>query len=207
MASTRRAGALALGACAVACLVPVAVADVYMHNPRGSNNRLNEQSANRNNANRLFDSQNNNKGGYNVGDQGADASSSEDEHGVLTYYSGSKLCMEWTNQHGCGAGTQGKTECQMVIQYTCAGPESKTCVDGTEEIRDGTDEAEGQAGGLQLARTLMRAGGRAAAHTYHCSSHADLPRRTKTANRVLLSFPCLSALALPCWPPKRTHWR
>ena len=31
--------------------------DVYMHMPRGSNNRLNERSANRNNANRLFDSQ------------------------------------------------------------------------------------------------------------------------------------------------------
>lgn len=32
-------------------------ADVYMHNPRGSNNRLNERSANRDNANRMFDSQ------------------------------------------------------------------------------------------------------------------------------------------------------
>jgi hypothetical protein len=32
-------------------------ADVYMHNPRGSNNRLNERSANRNNGNRMFDSQ------------------------------------------------------------------------------------------------------------------------------------------------------
>lgn len=31
--------------------------DVYMHNPRGSNNRLNERSANRNNGNRMFDSQ------------------------------------------------------------------------------------------------------------------------------------------------------
>lgn len=44
-----------------ACLLCVAVSlclgDVYMHNPRGSNNRLNEQSANRNNADRLFDSQ------------------------------------------------------------------------------------------------------------------------------------------------------
>lgn len=29
----------------------------YMHNPRGSNNRLNERSANRNNGNRMFDSQ------------------------------------------------------------------------------------------------------------------------------------------------------
>jgi hypothetical protein len=36
--------------------------------PRGSNNRLNERSANRDNGNRLFDSQNNNRGGYNKGD-------------------------------------------------------------------------------------------------------------------------------------------
>ena len=32
-------------------------ADVYLHVPRGSNNRLNENTANRNNANRMFDSQ------------------------------------------------------------------------------------------------------------------------------------------------------
>lgn len=31
--------------------------DVYMHNPRGSNNRLNENTADRRNANRAFDSQ------------------------------------------------------------------------------------------------------------------------------------------------------
>jgi hypothetical protein len=36
--------------------------DIYLHNPRGSNNRLNEKSAARTNANRLFDSQNNNRG-------------------------------------------------------------------------------------------------------------------------------------------------
>jgi len=46
------------------------LADLYMMNPRCSNNRLNEKSANRQNANRLFDSQNNNRGGYNVGDNG-----------------------------------------------------------------------------------------------------------------------------------------
>ena len=39
------------------CLLWQAYADVYMHNPRGSNNRLNENSANRRNNNRLFDSQ------------------------------------------------------------------------------------------------------------------------------------------------------
>lgn len=41
----------------VATLVAVNMADIYMHNPRGSNNRLNERSANRRNANRAFDSQ------------------------------------------------------------------------------------------------------------------------------------------------------
>lgn len=41
----------------VATLIGLCSGDTYMHNPRGSNNRLNEQSANRNNANRLFDSQ------------------------------------------------------------------------------------------------------------------------------------------------------
>ena len=40
--------------------------DVYMHNPRGSNNRLNEQSANRNNANRVFDSQVSIKYSFNI---------------------------------------------------------------------------------------------------------------------------------------------
>ena len=37
-------------------------ADAYLHNPRDSNNRLNEDTANRANNNRLFDSQNNNQG-------------------------------------------------------------------------------------------------------------------------------------------------
>ena len=39
-------------------------ADVYMHSPRGSNDRNCERDANRRNGNRLFDSQNNNAGGY-----------------------------------------------------------------------------------------------------------------------------------------------
>eukprot|EP01048_Picozoa_sp_COSAG05_P006825 COSAG05_NODE_461_length_9571_cov_14.935283_1_plen_734_part_00 len=59
-------GLLILGLCAYAH------ADVYMHAPRGSNNRVNEQNTNRNNNNRLFDSQNNNKGGYSVGVDAAD---------------------------------------------------------------------------------------------------------------------------------------
>ena len=38
-------------------LLGCALADIYMHYPRGSNNRLNEKTAQRTNANRLFDSQ------------------------------------------------------------------------------------------------------------------------------------------------------
>ena len=38
-----------------------------MHNPRGSNNRACENNTNRNNDQRLFDSQNNDKGGYSCG--------------------------------------------------------------------------------------------------------------------------------------------
>ncbi len=41
----------------LAAALSVINADVYLHNPRGSNNRLRESSANRANANRLFDSQ------------------------------------------------------------------------------------------------------------------------------------------------------
>lgn len=43
--------------CVVTMMVVNVNADVYLHYPRGSNNRLNEKSANRRNANRLFDSQ------------------------------------------------------------------------------------------------------------------------------------------------------
>lgn len=55
--------------------------DIYLHNPRGSNNRLGEAGRPRTNAKRVFDSQNNDRGGYNVGS--------------LYYYSGSKLKIEW----------------------------------------------------------------------------------------------------------------
>lgn len=73
-----------------------------MHNPRGSNNRLDEARRERNNANRLFDSQNNNRGGYNVG--------------KLYYYEGSVLPIEWTIQHSCA---DQNNHCDMILQYMC----------------------------------------------------------------------------------------
>ncbi|XP_070559546.1 protein DD3-3-like [Ptychodera flava] len=85
----------------VALLVTVH-ADIYLHNPRGSNNRLDENSRNRQNANRMFDSQNNNRGGYNVGG--------------LYYYEGSVLQIEWTNQHSCA---DPNSHCELILQYMC----------------------------------------------------------------------------------------
>lgn len=112
-------------------LVAVAHADVYMHNPRGSNNRLNERSANRNNGNRMFDSQNNNRGGYNKGDVSDEAAAQDHTKQYdMEYYqseagnAGGKtvLSVEWTNQHGCGGNEQGdphKLNCNIVLQYMC----------------------------------------------------------------------------------------
>ncbi|GAB1599262.1 protein DD3-3-like [Argonauta hians] len=86
-------------------------ADIYLHNPSGSNNRLAEPDVGRKNANRLFDSQNNDKGGYNSR--------------KLSYYTGSKLTVEWTNQHSC---QHPNNNCELILQYMCH-----------DLIRDGTN--------------------------------------------------------------------
>lgn len=109
-------------------------ADCYLHMPKGSNNRLNEKSANRNNGNRLFDSQNNNRGGYNKGDSATDAFGGNSQSTMVfageyadgqyseVYFEKSTLPIEWTAQHGCGGNEKDdphKLNCNMVIQYTC----------------------------------------------------------------------------------------
>jgi hypothetical protein len=50
-------------------LISLVSCDVYLHHPRGSNNRFREQTGTRQSNNRLFDSQNNNRGGYNIGER------------------------------------------------------------------------------------------------------------------------------------------
>jgi len=92
--------------------------DMYMQNPRGSNNRLNEANTNRNNANRLFDSQNNGKGGYCWGP-------------AMSFYEGSVLSIEWTNQHACG---NPKLGCNLVFQFMCSADDA----DGHNLVRDGS---------------------------------------------------------------------
>ena len=117
----------AVGWAALLGLVPAALGDVYMHNPRGSNDRNCERNVNRNNGNRLFDSQNNAKGGYAcpraVGDASRQNEAGEAIFGGFTqnkkmyFYEGSILPIEWTNQHGCGQNS--KTNCEIVLQYMC----------------------------------------------------------------------------------------
>jgi hypothetical protein len=41
----------------ISIILEDSVQDIYLHNPRGSNNRLNEKSATRANNDRVFDSQ------------------------------------------------------------------------------------------------------------------------------------------------------
>jgi len=89
-------------------------ADVYLQSVRGCNNRLDEANRERNNANRLFDSQNNDRGGYNVG--------------KVNYFEGESVPVSWTNQHGCAG--EGTKDCEMNIQIMC-----------DEMMRDGTTTA------------------------------------------------------------------
>ena len=155
----------------VVALVGLVAADVYVHNPRGSNNRLNEKSANRQNGNRLFDSQNNNRGGYNVGDKTDQAFLAASPTGTIAqtfdetdldtamqyqmvYLEGSKLPIEWTNQHGCGGNEEDdphKLNCQLVIQYMCDSADSVTDEAMTVNLRDGGNTNTPTAPGLTKA--------------------------------------------------------
>lgn len=101
--------------------------DIYLHSPRGSNNRLNENSKTRKNNNRLFDSQNNNNGGYNVGDATSQAAGTNaNKQYQMKYFQSGKnsssfLTIEWTNQHGCGGCPRKlqKVNCNLVLQFMC----------------------------------------------------------------------------------------
>ena len=75
----------------------------------------------------MFDSQNNNKGGYNVGEKSERANSLEvNQYNMKYFMSGpignvanagaTHLDIEWTNQHGCG---DGDLNCQIILQYMC----------------------------------------------------------------------------------------
>lgn len=91
-------------------ILHLALADMYLNFPPGGNNRLNEDSREVRNDRRLFDSQNNNRWGYN--------------QQSYAFYEGSQINFRWTIQHGCGADSN--VNCDVIIQYACG-----------DEIRDG----------------------------------------------------------------------
>ena len=80
-----------------------AIADMYLQFPGGSNNRLNEPNRATRNANRLFDSQNNNRFGHN-------------QHSHY-FYTQSEIDMQWTVQHSCGPDSN--LNCDVILQYAC----------------------------------------------------------------------------------------
>jgi len=103
------------------------------------------------NDNRLFDSQNNGAGGYQIGDdckpacqngnRDYDESKEGAMKGVMKYYQGSELYIEWLSQHACGAGSP-NTKCQVILQYMCESD--------NPQIRDGTKRGnQNIAGGQQ----------------------------------------------------------
>ena len=96
-------------------LILSAQAWVYMHSPRGSNNRLNEESAMNKNPNRLFTSGNNRRGGYNVADSSDEPFESEKEQFMMKYFAGSILRIEWSQLRGCNSATQ---SCRVHIQVS-----------------------------------------------------------------------------------------
>jgi hypothetical protein len=87
----------------------------------GSNNKLNEQNGNsdRNNANRLFDSQDGAGGGYytNPADPTLPKETDDPTFYRKYYYVGSQLTLQWVNQHGSGDNVYIRTN--FVWQYMC----------------------------------------------------------------------------------------
>ena len=175
--STLRRCHLLLVLLLLSSLVSLSLADIYMHNPRGSNNRLNEPTAPRTNANRVFNSQNNNRGGYNVGDRTATSAANtapanpytpvsptssaaslqamfdptNGDHPVsqhsLVYLEGSVLQVEWTNQHGCG-GQEG----QDPYKLNCDLILQYMCETGGDDVTDSP-------GGIVRGAEMLRDGG------------------------------------------------
>merc|ERR1711976_1002077 len=97
---TRRRSMREMKLIAIVLMSALVSGDIYIHVPRGSNNRIREQSAERNNANRLFDSQNNNRGGYNVGDKTSQSSGNNEENQYRMKYFMSGPSYKRTNARG-----------------------------------------------------------------------------------------------------------
>jgi len=163
-------------------IVSLVSADVYMHNPRGANDRNCERNVNRNNGNLLYDTQNNAKGGYACPRAVAANNAALPIKGMtprMEFEVGSKLDVEWTSQHGCGvpkeAGSPGQNNpdggaievpnvhCEMTIQMMCTSTLDPTgalgnMLQGTAEQyaaapREGIPNSNGDAATNRIATT------------------------------------------------------
>jgi len=116
--------------CILGLIISSAFADLYVHNPRGHNDRCDEQSNDRNDENRIHNSQDNAAGGYCINTE------------PMYYYMGSLLSVEWTSQHSCG--NDGKVNCNYILQFAC---EDSLTVDSTDgPVRDGIPAANPENG-------------------------------------------------------------
>lgn len=135
-------------------LLASAKADVYLHGLiRGSNNRncRNDNNDERRNGNRLFDSQNNDDGGYScpraypftADNNGQSAtvnmygeiSNADVDTPIYSIYGGSEIQLEWTNQHG--AGTNPNMHGDVIWQYMTNENHGNPML-GNPLLRDGT---------------------------------------------------------------------
>ena len=109
--------------------------DVYLHNPRGNNNRCDRRTNDRRNANRLFDSQNNAAGGYAAPCSRPENSNSPNEIKCyqMNYYMGTIIPIRWTSQHNCGDNN----DCQFILQYSCEGQLGDNIRDGYPQNSNG----------------------------------------------------------------------
>lgn len=116
-------------------LIFIVNGDVYLHNPRGNNNRCDERSNNRNNANRLFYSQNNAVGGYSVTCNRPDKTETPDDISCynMNYYGNSIIPIRWASQHNCGENNN----CQFILQYSCEGILGNDIRDGRPQNSNG----------------------------------------------------------------------
>lgn len=184
-------------------LLPLVLADVYMHNPRGNNDRNCERNVNRNNGNRQFDSQNNAKGGYACPRAVSGTNAAIPPKGMtpsMTYEVGSQLEVEWTAQHGCGYKKEGtvKTDpsvhCEMTVQMLChtttdpAGELGKMFAGTAEEFlaapREGIPNNDGDAATNRIGTNDPgQAEGAAAGQNLRFGVH-ETPQYYNECNRV-----------------------
>ena len=111
------------------CLAKSSHSDIYLYSPRGSNNRLYESTTTVNNPNRLFWSNNDLRGGVNIGVTNQEKAErnpkSSDQYRETYFASGGQgstyKTVQFAIDKGCGPDEDGEYthECKVVLQGSC----------------------------------------------------------------------------------------